>query len=35
MWTCPKCGKQFSKEDQNHFCLKPESIDEYIAAQPE
>ena len=35
MWTCPKCGKQLSKEDQRHFCLKPESIDDYIASQPE
>lgn len=33
MWTCPRCKKQLSKEDQQHFCVKPESIDAYIAMQ--
>ncbi len=35
MWTCPKCGREFKNTEQDHFCVKPNSIDEYIAAQPE
>ena len=36
MWTCPKCGRTFQKQEQGHYCGKaPESIEEYIAAQPE
>lgn len=35
MWKCPKCGREYKKEEQGHFCMKPNSIDEYIAAQPE
>ncbi|MCI8556869.1 MAG: hypothetical protein HFI19_03720 [Lachnospiraceae bacterium] len=36
MWTCPKCGRTFKKQNQGHYCGKaPETIDEYIAAQPE
>ena len=35
MWTCPKCGKQLARKDQQHFCIKPESIDEYISQQAE
>lgn len=36
MWTCPKCGRTFKNIDQGHYCGKaPETIDEYIAAQPE
>ena len=36
MWTCPKCGRTFKKQNQDHYCGKaPETIDEYIAAQPE
>ena len=35
MWTCPKCGKTLTREDQQHFCVKPESIDEYISQQEE
>lgn len=34
-WTCPKCGREFSKKNQDHYCEKPQSIDAYIAAQPE
>ena len=34
-WKCPKCGREFSKKDQQHFCGKPQTIDEYIAAQDE
>ena len=35
MWKCPKCGREFRNTEQDHFCVKPNSIDEYIAAQPE
>lgn len=36
MWTCPKCGRSFKRQGQDHYCGKaPETIDEYIAAQPE
>ena len=36
MWTCPKCGRIFKRQEQSHYCGKaPETVDEYIAAQPE
>lgn len=36
MWTCPKCGRTFKKQNQSHYCGKaPETVDSYIAAQPE
>ena len=36
MWTCPKCGRTFKRQEQDHYCGKaPETVDEYIAAQPE
>ena len=36
MWKCPKCGRSFKNENQQHFCGKaPETIDEYIEAQVE
>lgn len=36
MWKCPKCGREFKTENQDHDCVeKPASIDAYIAAQPE
>jgi|GEM_PF-119048 len=36
MWKCPNCGREFDRKDQHHFCdKKPETIDDYIAAQPE
>ena len=34
-WKCPKCGRVFNKIDQDHYCVKPQTIDEYIAAQEE
>lgn len=33
MWKCPKCGREFKNTEQDHFCMKPNNIDEYIAAQ--
>ena len=35
MWRCPKCGREFVRQEQQHYCVKPKTIDEYIAAQPE
>ena len=35
MWKCPKCGREFSRQEQDHYCVKPKNIDEYIAAQEE
>ena len=34
-WKCPKCGREFSRVEQQHYCGKPENIDEYIEAQDE
>ena len=34
-WKCPKCGREFSRKDQSHYCGKPLTIDEYIDAQDE
>ena len=33
MWKCPKCGREFARIGQQHYCGKPRTIDEYIAAQ--
>ena len=35
MWKCPKCGREFQKQNQEHYCRKPADIDEYIAFQDE
>ena len=36
MWQCPKCGREFKKKGQSHYCgEKPKSIDEYILSQDE
>lgn len=35
MWKCSKCELEFKNTNQDHFCVKPNSIDEYIAAQPD
>ena len=35
MWKCPKCGREFSRRGQSHYCEKSKTIDEYIAAQDE
>lgn len=34
-WKCPKCGREFSRQNQDHYCVKPRNIEEYIAAQDE
>ncbi len=34
MWKCPKCGREFKRKDQSHYCGgKPQTIDEYILGQ--
>lgn len=34
MWTCLKCGREFTKQNQDHYCGKaPKTIDEYMAGQ--
>lgn len=34
-WKCPKCGRTFKKQDQPHYCGKPETVEEYIETQEE
>ena len=35
MWICPKCGKEFKRTNQGHYCGKaPETVLEYIDLQP-
>ena len=35
-WVCPQCGCSFRRAGQSHYCGKPpETIEDYIAAQPE
>ena len=34
MWICPKCGREFARTNQGHYCGKaPETGSEYIASQ--
>ena len=36
MWECSKCGRKFKNINQSHYCgAAPQSIEEYIAQQPE
>lgn len=36
MWSCPKCGREFAKTNQSHYCgEKPKTMEEYIEGQPE
>ncbi|MBQ6564801.1 MAG: DUF1801 domain-containing protein [Clostridia bacterium] len=32
-WKCPKCGREFARQDQDHYCIRPDTIDSYIAMQ--
>jgi len=35
MWVCPKCGREFRRTNQGHYCGEPpETVLEYIKAQP-
>lgn len=34
MWICPKCGREFKRQNQGHYCGKvPTSVIEYIQVQ--
>jgi uncharacterized protein YdhG (YjbR/CyaY superfamily) len=33
MWKCEKCGREFKNTNQDHYCGKFTTIDEYISAQ--
>jgi uncharacterized protein YdhG (YjbR/CyaY superfamily) len=35
VWKCPKCGREFSRREQPHYCGKPKTVEEYIEAQDE
>ena len=36
MWQCPKCGRNFKKTNQDHYCgTKITTIEEYIMSQDE
>ena len=36
MWTCPKCGREFARTNQGHYCGRaPETVDEYLDQQPQ
>lgn len=36
MWQCPKCGRSFQREGQEHYCGEaPATIGDYIKMQPE
>ncbi len=35
MWTCPKCGREFERTNQGHYCGEaPKTVLEYIDSQP-
>jgi len=35
MWQCPKCKREFKNTNQDHYCGRIETIDQYIAEQTE
>ncbi len=36
MWSCPKCGREFKRQNQSHYCGEaPQSVEEYISLQDE
>jgi len=35
MWQCPTCGRSFKNINQDHYCGKVETIDDYILEQAE
>ena len=35
MWKCPKCGRSFRRTEQQHYCGKIETVDQYIGEQEE
>ena len=35
MWQCLKCNREFKNTNQDHYCGKVETIDQYISEQTE
>ena len=35
MWKCPKCGREFERQEQSHNCGKPQTVEDYILSQEE
>jgi len=35
MWQCPKCKREFKNTNQDHYCGRIETIDQYISEQAE
>jgi uncharacterized protein YdhG (YjbR/CyaY superfamily) len=35
MWQCPECKREFKNTNQDHYCGKIETIDQYISEQAE
>jgi uncharacterized protein YdhG (YjbR/CyaY superfamily) len=35
MWQCTKCRREFKNTNQDHYCGKIETIDQYISEYPE
>lgn len=35
MWNCPKCGRSYRREGQDHYGGKIETTDQYISEQDE
>jgi uncharacterized protein YdhG (YjbR/CyaY superfamily) len=35
MWLCAKCKREFKNTNQDHYCGKIETIDQYISEQAE
>ena len=33
MWTCPKCGRQFSRQNQDHYCGKGRNLIHFAASK--
>ena len=35
MWMCPRCGREFKRTNQGHYCGEaPKTVLEYIDTQP-
>ena len=34
-WKCPNCGREFARQEQSHYCGKPQTVEEYILTQDE
>lgn len=35
MWRCPKCGREFKRTNQGHYCGEaPKTVLEYVDSQP-